>query len=109
MILPRIIIESKEDGAYCGIILDEKDFNNGITLKVELSPPDLIEELNIPPQNPFGTFWSYKKIANKGFKKNSERSDLFVSIHKAGLKNFFKTMEGYEEEELNPYKSLLLV
>ena len=34
MTLPEIIIESKEDGAYCGIILDEKDFNNGITLKV---------------------------------------------------------------------------
>ena len=29
MTLPEIIIESKEDGAYCGIILDEKDFNKG--------------------------------------------------------------------------------
>ena len=83
MTLPKIIIESKDDDAYCGIILDEKDFNNGITLKVELSPPDLIEELRIPPQDPFGTFWSYEKIANKGFKKIFKRSDLFVSIHKA--------------------------
>ena len=102
MALPKIIIEHKDGGdTYCGIILDEKDFKNGITLKVELSPQDLCEELIIPPQDPFGTFWSYEKIANKGFEKNSERSDLFVSIHKAGLKNFFKTMEGYEEEELN--------
>ena len=101
MTLPKIIIESKDSDAYCGIILDEKDYKNGITLKVELSPPDLIVELKIPPQDPFGTFWSYEKIANKGFIKDSERSDLFVSVHKAGLKNFFKTMEGYEEEELN--------
>ncbi len=101
MTLPKIIIESKDGDAFCGIIIDEKYFNNGITLKVELSPRDLIEELKIPPQDPFGKFWSYKKMANKGFKKNSERSDLFVSVHKAGLKNFFKTMEGYEEEELN--------
>ena len=40
---------------------------------VELSPQDLCEELLIPPQDPFGTFWSYEKIANKGFKKNSTR------------------------------------
>ena len=98
MALPKIIIEHN---TYCGIILDEKDFKNGITLKVELSPQDLCEELIIPPQDPFGTFWSYEKIANKGFKKNYARGDLFVSVHKAGLKNFFKTMEGYEEEELN--------
>ena len=78
MTLPKIIIESKEDGAYCGIILDEKDFNSGITLKVELSPPDLIEELKIPPQNPFGTFWSYKKIANKGIESEYIIELLFV-------------------------------
>ena len=59
MTLPKIIIESKDSDAYCGSILDEKDYKNGITLKVELSPPDLIVELKIPPKDPFGTFWSF--------------------------------------------------
>ena len=59
MTLPKIIIESKDDDAFCGIILDEKDFNNGITLKVELTP-DLTEELKIP----LGTVKSRIRLAS---------------------------------------------
>ena len=81
MALPKIIIEHKDGGdTYCGIILDEKDFKNGITLKVELSPQDLCEELIIPPQDPFGTFWSYEKIANKGFKKKILKEAIFLYL-----------------------------